>query len=81
MCVNLCRLVNVSGQEPTASVNVRFDAAQLAALDEYATYLGRKRVARVTRSDVLRLALARLPVPKDAHAELRTAMDAIGASS
>lgn len=64
-------------QAPGISVNVRFDTDAIAAIDEYARFLSRKRVARVTRSDVLRLALSKLPVPHDAPGELRDAMDRI----
>jgi hypothetical protein len=50
------------------------DTAAIKALDEWVVYLRRKRLAKVTRSDVIRMALLRLPRPTDAHHELSSAI-------
>ena len=65
-------------QTPAISVNVRFSPEEVAAIDSYAAFLIGRRRTRVTRSDILRLALGRLQVPHDASPELREAMGRIG---
>ena len=67
---SVCTIVYMSTQMPTITVNVRLDPATVAAIDAYCDHLRAKRVARVSRSDLLRLALHRLPAPGDADPDL-----------
>lgn len=64
-------------QQPTVTVSIRLSQSDIAFLDEYRVYLARKRLTPVTRTDMLRMALLKLPLPSDAHPELATAHDGL----
>ena len=57
--------VAMSSQRPTVAVTVRFTPAQIALIDSWAGYLTKKRTTITNRSDVLRVALAKMPAPQD----------------
>lgn len=61
-------------QKPTVGLNVRIDEDYMAVIDQYSQFLGHKRFTRVSRSDVIRYAIGKLPVPVDAPADLRNAI-------
>jgi hypothetical protein len=68
-------------QNPTIQISVRVDSSHADAVDAYCRYLSAKRHAIVSRSDLIRLAVAKLPVPADAPEELKRAMARIEGSS
>lgn len=68
-------------QQPTIQISVRVDQQHADAVDAYARYLSTKRHALVSRSDLIRLAISKLPVPKDAPEDLTRAMERIAGSS
>jgi hypothetical protein len=68
-------------QNPTIQISVRVDSSHADAVDAYCRYLSQKRHALVSRSDLIRLAISKLPVPKDADPELQRAMARIEGSS
>lgn len=61
-------------QQPSVQVNVRLDEDYLAVVEEYISYLRKRRHTPVSRSDIVRLAIGKLPCPTDAPADLRNAI-------
>lgn len=68
-------------QKPTVQISVRCDQEYADAIDAYCRYLSQKRHTLVSRSDLIRLSVARMPVPDDAPEDLKRALERIAGSS
>jgi hypothetical protein len=68
-------------QNPTIQISVRVDSSHADAVDAYCRYLSAKRHALVSRSDLIRLAISKLPVPTDAPEDLKRSLERLAGSS